>query len=215
MKLNVKKKLLLSFSAVLVLLTILSGITYFELKNINSNYSSSIEERLNKISLAVSMAENSYKEQAAVRGYLLTGSEQQINSFVEASLSFKKSSNKLLDISVTGTDGHKLTQKMIDLEGQYRDISDQLMTLKKQNKKAAYIKLMDNAAPIVTDLRQTATDLVKYQQTSLLEKSDQLSDQTADTQRLILIISLLTIIIGLVIALLISRQPFKTSSISI
>ena len=49
MKLNVKKKLLLSFSAVLILLTILSGITYFELKNINSNYSSAIEERLNKI----------------------------------------------------------------------------------------------------------------------------------------------------------------------
>ena len=102
--------------------------------------------------------------------------------------------------------GIQLAQKMIDLEGQYREISNQIIALKNQNKEDAYIKLMDKAAPTVTDLRQTATDLVKYQQTSLLEKRDQLSHQTLDTQRLILIISLLTIITGLVIALLISSN---------
>lgn len=210
MKLNVQKKLLLSFSTVLILLTLLSGNTYFQLKTINTDYSNAIEERLNKISLASSMMEDVYKEQASIRGYLVTGSENQTNNYVETSLSFNKSSNKLLNLSTAGSTGYQLTQKIIDLESQYRDVADQLIVLKKQNREEAYIKLMnDKAAPIVTALRKTSTNLNNYQQNSLLEKRDLLSDQTTDTLLFIVVISIIAIITGLVIALLISRNLSK------
>src|SRR3954454_21795212 len=99
MKMNVKKKLLLSFSAVLILLIILSSITYFQLQSVDTNYSTAIDERLEKISITSDMVEYAYQEQASIQGYLITGSEEQITSFNEASLKFKELSKKMSNIT--------------------------------------------------------------------------------------------------------------------
>lgn len=210
MKRTIKTKLLLSFTSINLLLALISGITYFQFNAVNTSYSNTIEERLNKISLASDMIEDIYREQSAVRAYLVNGSETELNRFRELNLSFKTSATKLLNQSRPGTPGNQLTEKMMNLESQYRKVAEQLISLKKQNKKEAYIQLMnEKEAYLIHSLHEVSTDLGNYEQNSLLEKRDVLSDEVTDTQQTILTISILAIIIGITIASLLGRNIGK------
>ena len=52
MKRTIKAKLLLSFTTINLLLALITGITYYQFKTVNTSYSDTIEERLNKIRLS-------------------------------------------------------------------------------------------------------------------------------------------------------------------
>lgn len=210
MKITIKSKLLLSFTTINLLLALITGITYFQFKTVNTSYSDTIEERLHKISLASDMIEDIYREQSAVRGYLVNSSETELNRIKELNLAFKTGSTKLLNESSPGTPGHQLTKQMINLESQYSEVTNQLISLKKQNNKKAYNKLMnEKETSLVDSLHEVSTDLANYQQNSLLEERDTLSDKVKDTQLTILTISILTIIIGVTIASLLGRNLGK------
>lgn len=209
MHMNVKKKLLLSFSAVLILLTILSSISYYQFSSVNTSYSSAIEDRLQKIKLANDMVNYSYQEQGAVRGYLITGSDDYLTHFDEKVQQFKETSDTLSAI-LTADKAKKLLAELIKVESEYQAIGKELIALKQQNKEAAYTELMvTKGGPIVTHFQEISDELGEYQENALLEKKDQLSDQTKDTQLFILIISILAILTGLAIALLISKNISK------
>lgn len=206
MHMNVKKKLLLSFSAVLILLTILSSISYYQFGSVNTSYSAAIEDRLQKIKLANDIASYAYQEQGAVRGYLITGSDDYLTHFDEKGQQFKETANTLSAIT-TADEAKKLLAEMIEAENQYQAVSKELIMLKQQNKEATYTKLMvTKGGPIVTHFQEISDQLGALQENLLLEKKDQLSDQAKDTQLFILIISILTILVGLAIALLISKN---------
>ena len=207
---TIKTKLLLSFTIINLLLALITGITYFKFKTVNTSYSDTIEERLHKIGLASDMIEDVYREQAAVRAYLVNGSETELNRFKELNLSFKTRSTKLLNQSRPGTPGNQLTEEMIHLENQYREVAEQLISLKKQNKKEAYNKLMnEQESALINTLHEVSENLGNYERNSLLEKRDALSNEVKDTQLTILTISILSIIIGVIIASLIGRNTGK------
>lgn len=206
---NIKQKLLFSFSAILILLAVISSISFYQLKTINQSYSNAIEERLTKISLTSDMSNSLFNEQVAMRGFLVSGSQSQIDANIKAKEDFKKASNELLKIT-TSPKPSRLMAEIIDQEAQYQKIIDQLIVLKKQNKEKEYIALTrDKSAPIVKSLNRATDELLTYQQNSLFDESHQLSRQAADTITLVVIISILSIILGVVIALLISRNISK------
>lgn len=70
MKLSVRKKLVLSFSAINLLLMIIAIIAYTQLYSVNKQYSEAIEDRLEKIAISSDMADYLYEELLAIRGYL-------------------------------------------------------------------------------------------------------------------------------------------------
>lgn len=78
---SLKKKILLSFSAVLLLIAILSGITYYYFSLIDASYTEAIEERLSKITLANDMIDNSKEKQIAIKGFLLTGEGKNLSEY--------------------------------------------------------------------------------------------------------------------------------------
>ena len=207
---TIKTKLLLSFTIINLLLALITGITYFQFKTVNTSYSDTIEERLHKIGLASDMIEDVYREQAAVRAYLVNGSETELNRFKELNTTFKTSSTKLFNESSPGTPGNQLTEEMIHLENQYREVAEQLILLKKQNKKEAYNKLMnEQESSLINSLHEVSEKLANYERNSLLKERDTLSAEVKDTQLTILIISILSIIIGVTIASLIGRNISK------
>ena len=210
MKRTIKAKLLLSFTTINLLLALITGITYYQFKAVNTSYSDTIEERLNKIRLASDMIEDVYREQAAVRAYLVNGSETELNRFKELNAAFKTSSTELFNESRPGTPGNKLTGTMINLEDQYRKVAEQLISLKQQNKNKAYTKLMnEQESSLISTLHEVSENLANYERNSLLKERDTLSAEVTDTQLTILIIGILAIIIGVTIALLIGRNISK------
>ncbi|MFJ8268146.1 methyl-accepting chemotaxis protein [Peribacillus asahii] len=206
---NIRKKLLLSFSIVLILLAVISSISFYQLKAINDSYSEAIEDRLKKISLTSDMVNSIYEQQIAMRGFLVSGAKTQIDHNITAKENFKRSSDELLQITRT-SEIKTLINKIIVQETQYQKVVDQLIILKNQNKEKEYIELTrTKTTPIVADLNKHTNELLTYQQNNLLDTSQQLSNETEDTITLVLIISILAIIAGVIIALWISQHISK------
>lgn len=206
-KMTIKKKLILSFTVVNILLVLITSITYFQFKTVNANYSNTIEERLNKISLSTDMIEAIYQEQLAVNSYIVDGSPTELFKLKEKSLAFKKASTTLANLSTTRTPGRQLTDKMIDLENQYSQLTNQIIELKQKNQTESIIPLVQTKVdPIINSLRQTSKELMNYQKTSLLVERDALSHEVSNTQITTLIISLIAIVLGSTLAYLIGNN---------
>lgn len=207
---TIKKKLILSFSIINIFFALITGITYFQFKTVNMHYSNTIEERLNKISLTSNIMEAIYQEQLAVNGYIFKGSQEELDTIKEKSTAFKTFSAKLHKLSSPGTTGRQLTDRVIDIEHQYSQMTSQIIKLKKKNKTGEIVALVETKVdPLISSLRQTTSALMNYQKTSLLKERDSLSKEVSNTQITILIISLFAISLGITIAYLFGNNFAK------
>jgi CHASE3 domain sensor protein len=64
---SIMKKQLLGFSSIILLLAIITGITYGQFYSVNKNYSETIDDRTEKTKLATYAIFETYKEQNFLR----------------------------------------------------------------------------------------------------------------------------------------------------
>lgn len=206
MKSTLKKKILLSFSAVLFLIAILSGVTYQYFSLIDVSYTEAIEERLSKITLANDMIDNSKEKQIAIKGFLLTGEGEHLSEYNTRVENSKNLSEEFLNMKMD-TKGKELLLSYISHDNQYEEIANQIIKMKQNDTTADITGYMNKEEePVVNALYETAEKLLSYQEELLFTKSDQLSITVGNTQKTILAISVLALLIGIIIALLISKN---------
>lgn len=209
MKMTVKKKLLLSFSGVLALLAIITGITFFQFGSVDDSYSSVIEDRVEKISLSTKMIDAIRTEQIALRGYLVNDTDKYLSAFQESKDAFKQASDTYSRLSLD-PEAKDILNELKGYATEYETLAGQLIDLKDQGDEKGYIDLMNNqGAPLTVKLNEVSEEAFDYQQSALLGKSDELSVQVNGVQRVILIISGIAIITGVAIALIINRSISK------
>ena len=203
---NVKKKLLIGFNMVNLLILIITAITYFQFNSIKNSYSATISDRTEKIQYATYAIFETYKEQIALRNYLVDGNEDVLQNLVAANKSFHQNLDKVKAISVDKK-SFDVIDKMIAAEDKYYQVAEKVIQLKKQNNTEGYLRVMkEEGAPAIANVEAVAKELLFFQQDKLAASSKQLSGKTGDTINLILIISFLAILVGLTISLVISRN---------
>ena len=209
MKMTVKRKLLMSFSGVLALLAIVTGITFFQFNSVDDSYTNVIEDRVEKIVLSTKMVDAIRKEQIALRGYLVNDTDKYLSAFQESKNAYKQATDKYSQLSLD-PEAKGILDELNGYAAEYETLAGKLIALKDQDDEKAYIDLMNKqGAPLTLKLNEVSEEAINYQQSTLLEKSDALSDQVIGVQRVILIISVIAIIAGLAIALIINRNISK------
>lgn len=202
------RKLILGFSSVLVLLVIIIGITYYQFSGVDRSYTEMIEDRTNKIELATYANYQAYKEQISLRSFLITGNEEDFKEYEENRAVFQSDVESLRNLTNT-EEGLQVIDNIIAAEEAYNEAAQQLIALKRQGNEE-YIRLMQqDSTEAVEKIEAAAKELLFFQQDNLAKTSDQLSEKTQFTIWSVVALGIISIIIGLIIAIFISRGIAK------
>ncbi|WP_025691159.1 methyl-accepting chemotaxis protein [Paenibacillus zanthoxyli] len=203
---SIKSKLLGSFSLILIFLVVVGTINFFQMNSIESTYKQLIDERSTAVSLIKDLSIAINDEKIATNSYLLYADEGSLEQYTAAIDRYKKLSRQLEAI-ITDSDEWLLLQGLNLLQIQYTNYAEQMLDLKAQNKTADYMAIgSTNIEPISKKFYEAAQKLTDIQESLLKEGIANAKTQTAATQKLSLAISVLAIIIGLTVALWISRS---------
>ncbi|MBS8266489.1 methyl-accepting chemotaxis protein [Mesobacillus boroniphilus] len=209
MKFNVRAKLLAGFFSVLTLLAVVAIITNFQFNKMNNQYSSSIDERMDKVNLIVEMKDAIMREQLALQKYMANGDGESLIEFEGAVEDFEKSSKKYLS-STESAEEKKVGDNLVAAEAQYYEMASEAFILIRDEQMVKVRLLMqEKGNPLIFSLNSAAEDAFEYQEDALNSTSETLSGDVQKVALLIIILSAAAFIIGIGIATYISRVISK------
>ena len=200
------KKLILGFSSVLLLLIIVSGATYVQFNSVNDEYSYTIEDRTEKVSLVTYSIMETYKQQLAIRDYVLSGNEEDLDNYNQARARFQENIEGIRSIT-NQQQGLDLIDQLVVEEEKYGALIDNtLAVIQRDGVEVATRQMGEEAKEAMGDIEAAARDLLFYQQDNFTETNEQLSEKTETTIFVILLISLVAVLIGLTVAIWLSKN---------
>ena len=209
MRFSVRAKLLTGFVSVLTLLALVAIITNFQFNNMNSKYSSSIDERMEKLNLIVEMKDAIMMEQLALQKYMANGDGESLIEFEGAVEDFDKSSEKYLS-SEESAEGKKVGENLVAAEAQYYEMASEAFILIRDEQMVKVRLLMqEKGNPLIFSLNSAAEDAIEYQQDALELTSETLSGNVKKVALLIIVLSAAAFVLGIGIATYISRVISK------
>lgn len=203
---NIMKKLILSFLSVILLLALISSITYFQFNRIDTSYYETIEENTEKVKfITYSLMEN-YKEQLALRTFLITGNPEELEEYAGARERFQQNIEEIRALATT-SEANKLIDELVAAEEKYNLLAEEMIAAKQIDDVNEYTRIMaGDASKARENIWQLAKNLLFYQQDHFKGTSDHLSKETKMTTNIVLWISIVAILIGIGVAILISLR---------
>jgi methyl-accepting chemotaxis protein len=204
-KFTVRKKLFAGFFSVLALLALVAVITNLQFGRMNSQYSSSIADRMEKLNQIVEMKDAIMREQLALQKYMANSDGESLIEFEGAVEDFKKTSQKYMS-STESAEGKKVGENLIAAEAQYYEMASEAFILIRDEQTVKVRLLMqEKGNPLIFSLNSAAEDAIEYQQDALNSTSETLSGEVQKVALLIILLSAAAFIIGTAIAAYISR----------
>ncbi len=205
MRITIKAKLLIGFSAVLVLLVIVGGLGAVQLTSVNDSYKELLENRVKQVNSAKDLKQEMSNKVLAVRGYNISGDEKYITDYETAVESF----NGILDdlvASEKSAEGLEILDRVVNYNEEYMVIIDKALEYLQTENAEGYVQLMNGPAKEVGGaFNQSISDLVSFEIGKMMEETEASTKQVNTSRTVSLILVVIAIVIGVVIAILISR----------
>jgi methyl-accepting chemotaxis protein len=206
---SVRAKLLTGFFSVLVLLALVAVITNYQISNINKQYSSTIADRMEKLNLIVEMKDAVMREQLALQKYMANGDGESLIEFEGAVEDFDKSSEEYLKVTQSAK-GKKVGEDLVAVEAQYYEVaSEAFLLIRDEQTVKVRLLMQEKGNPLIFKLNSATEDAMKYQEEALEVTTETLSGHAANVSMVTIVISAFAFIIGIVIAIFISRVISK------
>ncbi|MBP1934438.1 methyl-accepting chemotaxis protein [Ammoniphilus resinae] len=204
MKRTIAMKMYAGFGAVLLLMLLMGGSAYLELKLTQDTYENLLNDRVQKMNLIRDLTEVSKEMQLANRGYLLIGNEESLSSYQEAKDKYNQLSQKLESLLVKETD-QKLLQELNQFTDQYIQVAEETITLKGLNN-SRYIEVISTQGPpLVIGFRDKAEEMMNYQNEALTQARAETTARVKEIQFNLILLGILALLLGGGIAYYISR----------
>lgn len=198
-----------AFSIILLLLVIISGYTYYQFTVINKSYSKGIKEGLEVVKLGSKMVDLTRMEQVSINSYLQTGNQESMDAYKAATNEFYDKAKTVGKLNLD-PEGEKIFKDLIYIESQFRVLADQYVNYKSVGAEDKIKMLMlGNGNTISSTIADLGDKVLVYQEKNLAQKRIELSQQVEATKTISLIISILTVFVGLIVAIFISRKITK------
>ena len=205
-KLGLKMKLGLGFGAILVLMLVIGGISYSSIIKLNE-LGDTATLHLTKKAL-VSTCETDIQEQAnAVRGFLLSGNEETLQAYNEQVQEFKEHMDALSKLLITEKGKH-LHSVILEKQAAFHDILQQEIGLRRagKSKEAVELAFSPQAAQVKKDLAAASADL-RTLTDELAKKASEEQDAAGTRTKMVILVLLPTgVVLGLVVAIFITRS---------
>ncbi|WP_419889854.1 methyl-accepting chemotaxis protein [Paenibacillus xylanexedens] len=204
-RVSISRKLLLGFGSVLLLLVAVVVIAYTQFVSVEKTFTDLIRERTAKLLTIKNMIIDVKSQQVALRNFVTEEndqSEQQFKSFYEE---YRKTSEELRSGIQTPTMIDLLDRSDRSAE-EYYAFGQSVIELKKQGRTSEITRmLLDTGPTIISGFEETVTAMEQHQQNTLdtgIVNANQLIQKVL---RLIMIIGIISIVLGVVIALFMGR----------
>lgn len=205
MKLTIAKKLNFSFGLLLLLLLAISATSIVQIQSVNNNYRSLFDDRVQKIFLVKDMISELREQFKEMRGYVLSGSATNMDNWRKAKETYDERFNALSAMENTSIVKNDL-QDLKSLDEQYLKYVADVQKLKQQNKSSELSQLISTKGnEISANYFTKANEIIDIQQ-KLLDKMRERTDASIHrTIQIVIWISVAAIVIGISMAVLISR----------
>ncbi|WP_339832296.1 methyl-accepting chemotaxis protein [Paenibacillus sp. FSL R7-0272] len=208
-RISISRKLLIGFSSVLLLLIAVTAISYFQFVSLEKTYTDLINDRTSKLLKIKNMTIDLKSQQVALRNYIMKPGQENEDAFQQAYEDYIKLSEDL-KATVTSSNMKQYLADSSELMIKYYDIAKNIMSLTKQGNVEEISGLMENTVPpLITEFENIVESMENHQQKAMDEGIAAANVQTATVLRLIIILGIVSILIGLAIAIIIGRMISK------
>ncbi|WP_308723107.1 methyl-accepting chemotaxis protein [Paenibacillus polysaccharolyticus] len=208
-RISISQKLLIGFSSVLLLLIAVTAISYFQFVSLEKTFTDLINDRTSKLLKIKNMTIDLKSQQVALRNYIMKPDQGNEDAFQQAYEDYIKLSEDL-KATVTSSNMKQYLADSSELMIKYYDIAKNIMSLTKQGNVEEISGLMENTVPpLITEFENIVESMENHQQKAMDEGIAAANVQTATVLRLIIILGVVSILIGLAIAIIIGRMISK------
>ncbi|WP_097027974.1 methyl-accepting chemotaxis protein [Clostridium peptidivorans] len=216
MKFKIGTKIVLGFAVIIILTVIIGIFSYVKLLNIDKAITQLVQKDIVLINKSNEIRFDFSQQTSYVRGYILTNDESYVNKYSEMAQSNAKLEKELYDEAYT-EEGKKIAEEVKKLDDAYSQIVEgKVIPLIKAKKNEEALTLMkSDVLPLANKNFEVQQKLMDFRMKMIYENSDKAVIASKNARTFIMISSLLTLIIGLLIAIIISRvitKPIKAIS---
>ncbi len=209
MKLNIRNKLLLAFSAVVLLTAIVGYIGYDSANKINTMANTMYENHLQGMVDLKNSVIDLYTARVALRSAMLTTDSQLTNEQVklahEFEAKFEEDMASYQKTIVTDQAREIYQQVMKDFES-YKAASSQALDLAAQNKNEEAAQIMWDAAPLAKSIETAMNELVASKETLAKDYYTETDNIFAQSRNLIIGLTIFAVLVGAGIAFFLSQS---------
>jgi methyl-accepting chemotaxis protein len=205
-KMSLKMKLGLGFGALLVIVLAL-GTTGYRSAVTADLLSDSVEQQVDKKEDTL-LVDNSIQMQVTgLRGFLLTAKEENLKLMEDGRTQFQQSTDKLQKTLQTD-EGRKLFGEIQQTYAEYRSIMDEATQLRRADKTKEAVELISNpkAAGLGSELHKATTELMELADKLKKTAGNEQSSNESKTKTVMLSLAIAGIIIGLLVAFVVTRS---------
>jgi len=212
MRFTIYKKLTLGFFIVILVLIGTIGLNFKQLNSVNKTYRVLLEEQTTKSISIQELRAIAKQEIVNMRGYLLLGDKQNLQSNTASREEFKKKYDEL-KTSFESQKSIELLEAINKSEQDVQQFADRMFSLKEAGETEQYVKLDSTQGRlIIKQFDERVANLANYQDEYIKEKIAATSKEIQSIKFQMIILGVFAVVISLIIAMimgsLISR-PIK------
>ncbi len=200
MKLSLRVKTIGFFLIIVIIGAIGSSITVYKINQVDQEIQVIQQRNLPVLMKTNQIAFNAAMQTGNIRGFLLTGSQEMIDSYQQAAKENVKLEEELLKLAIT-EDGQRLISELKTLDDKYSQIAEKkVIPLKKAGKQEEMMQAAFNElTPAGQVLMRKATEYADFREKQIQEVITQIVETMSFTKSMALGISLVSAILGILI----------------
>jgi len=212
------KRLTLSFTLVISLMTLLAALAYVRIANLNGEIDRIIKDRYPKTAVANDIKAQINEISRSMLGILIMADPGQIKVEVDKIEKVSQANNDAiaaLDKIITDEKGRELLKSIVEIRDKFRPLQQTFITLVNEDKKdEAQLKYLFSMRPLQKKYFDALDLFVKYQNGQMETAGDSSTHMANQTQWLILILAVAAAVASTVVGFLVTRSivsPLKTA----
>ncbi|OGB30767.1 MAG: hypothetical protein A3F78_02340 [Burkholderiales bacterium RIFCSPLOWO2_12_FULL_61_40] len=212
------KRLTLSFTLVISLMTLLAALAYVRIANLNGEIDRIIKDRYPKTAVANDIKAQINEISRSMLGILIMADPGQIKAEVDKIEKVSQANNDAiasLDKIIMDEKGRELLKSIVEIRDKFRPLQQAFITLVNEDKKdEAQLKYLFSMRPLQKKYFDALDLFVKYQNGQMETAGDSSTHMANQTQWLILILAVAAAATSTVVGFLVTRSivsPLKTA----
>lgn len=205
MRFTIYKKLLLGFLIVILVLVTTIGLNIQQLDSVNKTYRTLLEEQITTSNSIQELHVLAKQEIVSMRGYLLLGDKQNLQSSEEARKQFKLKSEELM-ATFNSKKSIELLEAIIKSEQSVQQFADRMFTLKAEGETEKYEKLDSTQGRlIIKQFDERVENLSAYQKEVIDHKIAATSKEIQHIKLQMTFLGGFAVVISLIIAIVVGN----------
>ncbi|WP_239616328.1 methyl-accepting chemotaxis protein [Cohnella mopanensis] len=203
-KFTIRKKLYGGFGLVLLLLAIMSTTSYEYLVKVNDSYTDLIDNESRTLLLIKDLNIAVESENSNLSMFLLTHDQKSLDAFKQSQARFNVALTELKTM-ITDRSDKQILAGLDLLQDQFSSAALQMIDAKNQNNTESYLEMSVTQGPLLEAFTSTANRFVKMKQEALDNEAGATYDEVGQTKILVIVFTLVTLVIGVIASVSISR----------